>query len=104
MEKLKNKWRLDTEARDEGELGYDQVWERHYVDIYRKMADRFLILTHVCEEIYDHNVECRHNDPWEDKYDGRGVEFRKEFVIEIHDAIVDKVREIKSQRRANNDL
>ena len=104
MEKLKNKWRMDTEAREQGEKGYEDIWKKHYVDIYRKMADRFLILTHVCEEIYDHNVECRHNDPWEDKYDGRGVQFRQEFVHEIHDEIQKNVVEIKSQRQKHNDL
>ena len=104
IEKMKNKWRLDTEARAEGENGYYDLWNKHYGDIYRKFVDRFLILTHVCEELYDHNVECRHNDPWDDKYDGRGVQFRQEFVQEIHDAIEKHVLIIKEQREKHNDL
>lgn len=104
IEKLKNKWRLDTEQREDGEKGYESIWNKHFVDIYRKMADRFLILTHVCEEIFDHNVECRHNDPWEDKFDGRGSQFRQEFIAEIHEAIHDHVAEIKIRRQKNDDL
>jgi hypothetical protein len=68
------------------------------------MADRFLIYTHVCEELWDGHKDCQHSDPWEDKYDGRGAQFRKEYVDEIHVMAEERLPEIKEERRLKGDL
>ena len=78
LAKLKNKWKIDIEKRPRGEHGYWEIWEEYYMPMYREMTDRFLVYSHVCEYIFDGNPDCNHYDEWEDKYDGRGPEFRKE--------------------------
>jgi hypothetical protein len=58
LAKLKNKWKIDVENRSNQEDGYWEIWEKHYVPTYQKMADRFLIFTHVCEEMWEGRTDC----------------------------------------------
>ena len=71
-------------------------WNEYYAAVYQRMTDRFLILTHVCEEMFDGDEKCRHKDPYEDKYDSRGPTFRQEYVKEIHDIIAQTLPDIKA--------
>ncbi len=104
MEKLKNKWHLDTKDREAGDKGYWEKWEKVLGPTYRDMADRFLIFSHVCEELWDGKEECKHDDTWEDKYDQRGESFRVEYVKEVHDMITEILPVIKEQRKQKGDL
>ena len=104
LAKLKNKWKIDIEARPKGEEGYWKIWEEYYAPIYQEMTDRFLVYTHVCEYMYDGNEECHHKDNWEDKYDGRGVEFRKEFIEELRNLIDEKIGQLKEERMSKGEL
>ena len=104
MAKLKNKWKIDVERRSKGEEGYWDLWVKNYAQTYQKMSDRFLIAQHVCEQIWEGSNDCKHHDPWEDKYDGRGEAFRKEFIAEIHRLVADKITEIKTDRKSRGEL
>ena len=68
------------------------------------MADRFLVYTKVCDEMWDANIKCRAEDLWEDKYDGRGARFRKEYTDEVNNAIRDNLDLIKLERLSKGDL
>ena len=68
------------------------------------MTDRILVYTHVCEYMYDGNKECHHKDIWEDNYDGRGEEFRKEFIEELRNVIGEKISQLKEERMSKGEL
>lgn len=104
MERLKDQWQISTEVLEDGEIGYWQTWSELWAPHYRQMADRFLVYTHVCEFIWDANPECQHQDTWEDKYDGRGAEFRKEYVEEIRKIIDENAVQIRAQRLKKAEL
>ena len=104
MEKLENKWNLDMEKRSGKDDGYATIWRKHFAPAYRNNSDRFKIFTTVCEQMWDGNSDCKHKDSWDDKYDGRGAQFRKEFVEEVSNVIRDNLDNIKLERQAHGDL
>ena len=104
MAKLKNKWKIDVERRPKGDEGYWDIWKVNYAPAYQKMSDKFLIYSNVCAQIWEGSNDCQHHDPWEDKYDGRGEAFRKEYIGEIHKLVETKISEIKSDRKNRGEL
>jgi hypothetical protein len=95
---------MDVETYEQGEGAYWELWEKRYAPAYQEMSDRFLIVTHVCELLWDSHPDCRHDDPWDDKYDGRGAQFREEFVREIRKLAAAIIPDIKKTRQLKGDL
>lgn len=54
--------------------------------------------------MWDGNAQCKQDDPWDDMYDGRGAQFRKEFIDEIQNAIRENLDAIKLERLSKGDL
>ena len=104
MEKFHNKWAVDTEKRAKGDEGYWDIWKKHFAPSYRNQSDRFLILTRVCEEMWDGHNDCKHKDLWDNKYDGRGDEFRTDYRKAVVDSIQDNLDLIKLERLSKGDL
>jgi len=68
------------------------------VSSLRKTYDNYLIMVHVCEHLYPNDPRCNNIDVFDDKYDGRGVDFLSEFIEEIQDTIQNEVEMIKRSK------
>ena len=54
--------------------------------------------------MWDGHNDCKHKDPWENKYDGRGDEFRTDFRQAVVNSIRDNLDLIKLERLSKGDL
>merc|ERR1712037_30804 len=82
--------------KEEDRERLDQVWKEHFEPNYRDTYDRLLIISRVCQDIYPEASECKlEDDIWNDRYDLRGREFRKEFLKEIDKAVEEDVQLVK---------
>ena len=88
----------------EDEERMNKLWEETYLPLYRQYYDRFLILSTVCTDVYNDPACKKHEDPWNNKYDGRGENFMHEFVAEVDKTIQSDIVKIKESRRQKNEL
>jgi hypothetical protein len=58
----------------------EKTWKEIYLPEYKELQDRLILLTAVCNDIFDFPTECTLPDNiWNQKIDGRGMQFRIEF-------------------------
>jgi hypothetical protein len=70
----------------------EKIWTENFMPNYHDTYDRLLIISHVCQDLYEKDPVCMLPDNiWNDKYDTRGEEFRKEFLAEVHKAVENDV-------------
>lgn len=95
---------VEPHKGDDEEERMTKLWEETYLPLYRQYYDRFLILHTVCHDVYNDPACKKHEDPWSNKYDGRGENFVTEFLAEVHSVIANDIPKIKESRRQKNEL
>ena len=95
---------VEPKKGTEDEARMNELWETTYLPLYRQYYDRFLILRAICSDVYNDPACKKHDNPWNNKYDGRGDNFINEFMEEVNKVIQSDIPAIKESRRQKNEL
>jgi hypothetical protein len=77
IEKLIDRYHVYTIKRGMDGDNVDGIWDEHFKLAYQRFTDRLLIIAHVCEQMFEDREGLDLDDPWDNEWDGRGIEFRK---------------------------
>ena len=88
---------------DEGKETWALQWEDDWGQYYRRNYDHFVILSHVCEDVFN-ATSCIVPDPWDEALDIRKRQFHDEFISEIHKEIQGDIKKIKMWKQQKSEL
>ena len=94
---MQNKYEQDYSTANDKEV-FRNHWMKYPAGALRSTFDNYLIMTHVCEYLYENDPRCNRFDVSDENSDGRGADFVSEFIEEIHDVIQNEVEMIKRSK------